>query len=435
LCVVADHEINLGSRGASVTDGQLMVTEDPINATPQFSGPAREVAPGVFLHPLFVNTYAVKTPLGLLLIDPGTARGAPLVHAAIRGWSSDPIHTVVYTHGHFDHAFGLKPFIDEGNRPQIVSQENLPARFHRYRLTHGLNEFINRRQFGIDNIQFPDTYDWPTLTFRDSLAQRIGDLDVRYCPAKGETDDHCFIWLPQRGYLFCGDLIIWRSPNCGNPQKVQRYPVEWAEALERMAALEAEWLFPGHGLVVKGQAAVRRVLTETAQYLRGIIDQVLLRLNAGEAPDDIFHAVNSDPELASRPYLLELYDHPKFIVRNLIRQWGGWWNGNAADLFPATAQRQAVEISALAGGVGSLVARGRDLLTAGDLEMASHIAEWASRANPADPAAQKLKRDVYERRTAATDNLMAQGIYRGAMNEAHLSLGEPPKGRPGSLSL
>ena len=44
------------------------------------------------------------------------------------------------------------------------------------------------------------------------------------------------------------------------------------------------------------------------------------RLNRGEAPDDIFHAVSSDPELASRPYLLELYDHPKFIVRNLIRQ-------------------------------------------------------------------------------------------------------------------
>jgi glyoxylase-like metal-dependent hydrolase (beta-lactamase superfamily II) len=418
-----------------MTNEQLMVTEDPINAMPRFSGPAQEVAPGVFLHPLFVNTYAVKTTLGLLLIDPGTARGARVAHEAIRAWSTDTVHTVVYTHGHFDHAFGLKPFIEEGSRPQIVSQENLPDRFRRYRLTHGLNEVINRRQFGTDSLQFPDTYDWPTLTFRDGLVQRIGDLEVRYSAAKGETDDHCFVWLPERRYLFCGDLIIWRSPNCGNPQKVQRYPVEWAEALEKMAALDAEWLFPGHGLVVKGRNEVRRVLTETAQYLRGIIDQVLARLNAGEAPDDIFHAVNSYPELASRPYLRELYDHPKFIVRNLIRRWGGWWNGHAADLFPATAQRQSIEIATLAGGVGPLVARGRDLLTTGDLEMASHIAEWASRANPADPAAQHLKRDVYERRTDATANLMAQGIYRGAMNEARLALGEPPQARSGSLSL
>jgi alkyl sulfatase BDS1-like metallo-beta-lactamase superfamily hydrolase len=177
------------------------------------------------------------------------------------------------------------------------------------------------------------------------------------------------------------------------------------------------------------------VLTETAQYLRGIIDQVLPRLNAGEAPDDVFHAVTSDPELASRPYLLELYDHPKFIVRNLIRQWGGWWNGNAADLFPATTARQAAEIAALAGGVGALVARGRDLLASGDLELACHVAEWASRAEPADPAAQALKRDVYDRRIAATGNLMAQGIYRGAMNEAHLALGEERTERSGAFTL
>ncbi len=418
-----------------MTEEQTMVTSDPLHATPRFSGPAQQVAPGVFMHPVFVNTYAVQTPAGRLLIDPGTTRGAASVHAAIRGWSADAVHTAVYTHGHLDHAFGLKPFLDEGTRPHIVAQENCPARFRRYSLTHGYNEIINRRQFGSDNVQFPQTYDWPTLTFRDSLVQRMGDLEIHYHAAKGETDDHCYLWLPQRGYLFCGDLIIWRSPNCGNPQKVQRYPVEWAEALEKMAALDAEWLFPGHGLLIKGREAVRRVLTETAQYLRGIIDQVLPRLNAGEAPDDIFHAVTSDPELASRPYLLELYDHPKFIVRNLIRQWGGWWNGNAADLFPATAGRQAAEIATLAGGVGALVTRGRALIASGDLELASHVAEWASRAAPANHEAQTLKRDVYEQRVAVTRNLMAQGIYRGAMNEARLALGEDRAQRLGSFTL
>jgi glyoxylase-like metal-dependent hydrolase (beta-lactamase superfamily II) len=414
---------------------QPMITDDPLHAVPRFAGPAQEIAPDVFMHPVFINTYAVRTPAGLLLIDPGTARGAASVHRSIRAWSHDPVHTVVYTHGHFDHAFGLKPFLQEGVKPHIIAQENCPGRFRRYSLTHDYNTIINRRQFGNDRIEFPQTYDWPTLTFRDSLAQQMGDLEIRYQAAKGETDDACFLWLPQRGYLFSGDLIIWRSPNCGNPQKVQRYPVEWVEALEKMAALDAEWLFPGHGLAVKGKASVRRVLLDTAQYLRGIIDQVLPRLNAGEAPDDIFHAVTSDPELASRPYLQEVYDHPKFIVRNLIRQWGGWWNGNAADLFPATAARQAAEIAGLAGGVGALVARGRELMGSGDLEMAAHVAEWASRAVPENHDAQALKRDVYELRVSATGNLMAQGIYRGAMNDARLALGEDRTQKAGKLSL
>jgi alkyl sulfatase BDS1-like metallo-beta-lactamase superfamily hydrolase len=237
--------------------------------------------------------------------------------------------------------------------------------------------------------------------------------------------------VPARGYLFAGDLIIWQAPNCGNPQKVQRYPLEWAEALERMAGLDAEWLFPGHGLAVHGREAVRLVLTESAQYLRIIIDQVLQRMNAGQTPEEIFHSVEPDPELSKRPYLQARYDHPKFIVRNLLRLWGGWWNGNAADLLPATWAAQAAEIAQLAGGVENLVARGRALLEQGDSVMAAHVAEWATRAAPADRAAQTLKRDAYAHRLGEAEALMAQGIYRAAMNDARQALGEPPESSAG----
>jgi glyoxylase-like metal-dependent hydrolase (beta-lactamase superfamily II) len=405
-------------------EDRSMVTEDPRNAKLAFRAPPAEVAPGVLMHAEFSNTYAMKTASGLLLVDPGTMRGARSVYEAVRKWTQDPLHAAVYTHGHVDHAFGLKHFLEAGERPHIIAQENCPARFRRYALTHGYNEIINQRQFGNDKLKFPSAFDWPTLTFRDALVQRLGDLEVRYAAAKGETDDHLYIWVPERGYLFAGDLIVWRSPNCGNPQKVQRYPVEWAEALETMAGLGAEWLFPGHGLVIKGREAVRLVLADTARYLRHIIDQVLPRLNAGQSPEEIFHAVTSDPELARLPYLQELYDHPKFIVRNLIRMWGGWWNGNAADLFPATQAEQAREIAALAGGAHALIARARALLAERNIDLATHVADWAVRAAPESRDAQMLKRDVYARRIEETQNLMAQGIYRGAMNEAREALGE-----------
>lgn len=419
-----------------MTDAPAMMTTDPLNETPRFTGPAQEIAPDVFIYPEFVNSYAVRTEAGLLLIDPGRRLAAPRVHAAIRSWSDLPVHTCVYTHGHLDHAFGLGPFLAAGDRPHIVAQENLPARFHRYRQTQGYNEIINQRQFGDDLIRFGvDQFDWPTLTFRDSLAQTIGGVEVRYQAEKGETDDHCYVWLPQKKYLFCGDLIIWRAPNCGNPQKVQRYPVEWADALERMAALDARWLFPGHGPAVHGEDNVRRVLTETAQYLRHIVQQVLERLNAGQSHGEIVEAVTSDPELSRRPYLLELYDHPQFIVRNLLRRWGGWWNGIAADLLPAATGDQASEIAHLAGGVDALIRRGRELLGQGNSTMAAHLAEWASRAAPADRSAQEFKRDVYEFCVARTENLMAQGVYRYAMNEAQDALGESRRLRTGPRTL
>ena len=404
-----------------------MLTRDPLRAAPRVWGDACEIAPDVLMIPAFVNTYAVRTAAGLLLVDPGFGHASDTVRETVRGWSDAPLHTAVYTHGHVDHAFGLRAFLAAGERPQIIAQENCLARFRRYALTNGWNGHINQRQFSLPQPVFPRHFDWPTLTFRDALTQRLGDLEVRIRAAKGETDDACWVWLPARGYLFTGDLIIWQAPNCGNPQKVQRYPAEWADALEAMAGLDAEWLFPGHGLAVQGRDAVRTLLTETARYLRSIIDQVVDRMNAGQTPEEIFHAVEPDRELATRPYLQPSYDHPKFIVRNLLRLWGGWWNGNAADLLPATWAAQAGEIAALAGGVDQLVARGRALLAEGDSRLAAHCAEWATRAAPADRAAQQLKRDVYQRRLVEERSLMAQGIYRAAMHDARAALGEEPE--------
>jgi len=399
-----------------------MRTTDPATATVSIKCAPHEVAPDVLIHADFVNTYAVRLGDQLLVVDPGFTHLGSLVQQGVRDWSKAPLAAAVYTHGHADHAFGLKPFLDAGDRPQVIAQENCPLRFRRYRLTHGLNAHINQRQFSLPAPMFPNRFIEPTLTFRDSLVQRIGGCEVRYTAAKGETDDGCYVWIPERRYLFTGDLVIWQAPNCGNPQKVQRYPVEWAEALETMAGLGAEWLFPGHGLVVQGESAIREMLTNTARYLRVIIDQVLERLNRGETPEQVYHGVEPDPELSTLPYLTAHYDHPKFIVRNLLRLWGGWWNGNAADLLPATWERQAREIAVLAGGVDALVRAGREHLDGGDSTMAAHLAEWATRADATNRAAQELKSDAYNKRLHDEPSLMAQGIYRAARNDARAVL-------------
>src|SRR5256885_442295 len=83
-------------------------------------------------------------------------------------------------------------------------------------------------------------------------------------PARGEPDDHRWTWLPASRVLCCGDFFIWASPNAGNPQKVQRYPSEWAVALRAMVALGPEVLLPGHGVPVIGADRVAQALTDTA---------------------------------------------------------------------------------------------------------------------------------------------------------------------------
>ena len=96
----------------------------------------------MLVHRAFVNTYALRTDSGLLLVDPGLLHNARSLHEAVRRWSASPLHTSVYTHGHIDHAFGLGPFLDAGERPHIVAQENCIDPFRRYHLTHGLNTHV-----------------------------------------------------------------------------------------------------------------------------------------------------------------------------------------------------------------------------------------------------------------------------------------------------
>jgi len=52
------------------------------------------------------------------------------------------------------------------------------------------------------------------------------------------------------------------------------------------------------------------------------------------------------------------------------------------------------------------------------------------RTAPDDRTAQALARDVYARRLADAESMMAQGIFRAAMNDARRALGEAPDVAP-----
>src|SRR5206468_11828839 len=200
----------------------------------------------------------------------------------------------------------------------------------------------------------------------------------------GETDDHTWVWLPSLRVLCTGDLFIWAVPNAGNPQKVQRYPRQWAEALRKMAALGAEVMLPGHGLPIFGEARVHAALSETAELLELLHDRALEMMNAGASLEEIVRAVKVPEHLAERPYLQPIYDEPEFIVRNVWRLYGGWWDGDAASLKPPAAKDLAREVASLAGGATQLATRAEERAAAGELALACQLVEWAARAAPKD---------------------------------------------------
>ena len=406
--------------------GELTVGEvHPVTSTRDLD----EVAPGIGFIPAFGNVSAFATDGALVLVDTGNQPMAENNFRQVRGWTDLPLDTVVYTHGHIDHVFGLGPWEAEAERtgrprPHVVAHELVPARFDRYKLTAGYNGVINARQFKMPRFRWPTEYRYPDETYRLRHDVEVGGVRFELHHGKGETDDHTWIWLPHRKVLCTGDLFIWASPNCGNPQKVQRYPREWAIALREMAALGPELLLPGHGWPIAGAERIQQALGDTADLLDHLVDQTLAMMNAGARLDDIVHKVKAPEALLERPYLRPVYDEPEFVIRTVWRLYGGWYDGNPAHLKPAPDAALAAELASLAGGAGVLADRAEALASAGDLRLAGHLAELAAQAAPGDPGVHKVRAAVFAQRAGEELSTMSKGVFSWAADESQARLGE-----------
>lgn len=383
-----------------------------------------EVADGVAFHKSFSNITAIKTGDGIVLLDTGSFH--PVAHKRsfdkVRSWSGDPLRAAVYTHGHADHAYGLPPFLEEAKTkgwaaPEIIAHSLVNARMDRYIETAGFNSIINERQFGFP-VEWPVNPIRPTVTYENEKTLVSGGVEFRLHHARGETDDHTWVFIPERGVICTGDFFIWSAPNAGNPQKVQRYAKEWSLALRAMAECGARVLLPGHGVPVFGADRVREALLTTADYLEHLHRATVELMNTGAALDDIVHAVKPPDALAEKPWLLPVYDEPEFIVRNVWRCMAGWWGGVASELKPAPRGEQAREIAALAGGVRRLLGRAREFVNQGNLRMACHLVDWAAEADPTGRETHTIRAEVYRRRTESESSTMSKGVFGAAARES-----------------
>jgi alkyl sulfatase BDS1-like metallo-beta-lactamase superfamily hydrolase len=355
-----------------------------------------------------VNAVVFGTDEGLVVVDTGMAPAGPALLQAIRSVSDAPIHTIIYTHGHVDHAYGTWALVADGSKPQIIAHENLPPRFDRYiRLRGSISRYMSQPV-----EQMPSSEDdlvWPTRTFSDRLELQIGGETFVLQHRKGETDDHLYVWLPGRRVLASADFYQGFLPNAGNGKRVQRYIEEWSRTMVEMAALEPAVVMPAHGEALTDPAVIQenfRVLAEALDY---IVNHTIAGLNQGLRKDQVFQSLQLPEHLANHPSLNVQYVSPQDISKMVLKEYTGWWDDVPADWSPAALEDQAAMIVELAGGIDALVARTRTLLDVRDLgdgvqaaevdkKLASHMAEWAWLSHPENPQVQQLVLDAYKAR-------------------------------------
>lgn len=238
-----------------------------------------EVSAGVFAYIQHDGSWCLNNPAFVAAADQviaidacATERRTRLFREAIGRLSEQPVRTLVNTHAHLDHTFGNYLFAEDA---VIVGHTNCRAE-----ILHDAPELPARAR-----QMFPSV-EWgaievvaPSLTFEDRLSLYAGELELELIyvsPAHTNTD--VVVWLPERKVVIAGDIVFHK----GTPFALMGSVAGWLEALDRLRALGAETIVPGHGPI-----AGPEVLDDVADYLRFVQQSAKAGFEAGAAPLEV----------------------------------------------------------------------------------------------------------------------------------------------------
>jgi len=155
-----------------------------------------------------------------------------------------PIRGLVNTEPHIDHisgnAFfpGVEVIGQQGMLPRY--QESVPGMTSETRL-ETMKQSDPDSVWLLGHPAYPPNP--PSRLFETELTRHVGNHTVRCLHLPGHTAPQTGVFLPDEGVLFTGDNIFHQVKSFIQ----EADPWEWLEALERIRALDAAVIVPGHG--------------------------------------------------------------------------------------------------------------------------------------------------------------------------------------------
>ena len=167
----------------------------------------------------------VVTPAGVIVTDPigyGRPQAVVTYLEEIRKVSDKPIKYVLYSHHHFDHIAGGKPFKDAGAK------------------------FIAHKRAKERLVQLKDPHTvLPDETFDKKKTISLGGTTVEMIyMGLNHSDATAVIRLPKEKIIFTVDTVpVGQFPGRG---MIDSYVIEWEDFLQRLYVMDWERLIPGH---------------------------------------------------------------------------------------------------------------------------------------------------------------------------------------------
>jgi glyoxylase-like metal-dependent hydrolase (beta-lactamase superfamily II) len=174
-----------------------------------------------------------------------------------------PIKYVIYSHHHFDHVAGGKPFKDAG------------ATFVAHK----------RAQERLAVLKDPHTI-MPDETVDGNRAITLGDtsLELTYL-GLNHSDSTLVMRLPKQKVLFAVDFVpVGSVPGRG---MIDSYPIEWEDSMKKVIAMDWDKLIPGHPGAPNGRLGTKKDAQDVLAFLQDASSAVKAEAQAGKCWDGV----------------------------------------------------------------------------------------------------------------------------------------------------
>lgn len=324
-----------------------------------------------------------------------------------RAITDKPIQTLIYTHyHHFDHTTGAGKLV--GDDCEIIARKPSFPQLGRSNLISDVFAQRSARQFGVgltpeeiisigigplNDVNSSKCLRQPTRFFTEQqLELTIEGISLLLSAAPGETDDQLFVWLPQWKILCCGDNYYHSWPNLYAIRGGQYRDVDsWVHVLEKMLALNAECLLPGHTEPIQGSGQIRQTLTNYHDAIAYVLEETLKGMNAGQNADLLAAAITLPEPWRSLPYLQEYYGTVSGTVRAIFSGYIGWFDGNPTHLSPTPPAAKAQKTIAAMGGAQHVYQLAQQALTEADEQWACELCDLLLETGEYEAAVRTLK--------------------------------------------
>jgi glyoxylase-like metal-dependent hydrolase (beta-lactamase superfamily II) len=211
----------------------------------------------------------IVTPKGVIATDP-IGRYRPEAVTAyineIKKLTDQPVKYLIYSHSHYDHIAGGKPFKDMGAR--VVAHKNAKTRLLALKKANAL----------LDSVVIPDDI----VDNKKVISLGGTTLELLYV-GRNHSDSSLVMRLPKEKLIFLVDFVPIEGLQFRNmPDNVS--PLEQQDSIKRVLALDWDRMIPGHPSA-GGRFGTKKDVQDHLDYLSELSAEVKKAADAGKCTD------------------------------------------------------------------------------------------------------------------------------------------------------